>query len=174
MNTVIWPALILLSAITSLECLANPTFVRVNSPNGQVRIELILQKFKEGESVPHWRVYFKNKPIVLASRLSIDLENGPSLGRSCLIESLAASSTREEYLVTAGKRHRVLNNFKESIVTLRERTAGGRRWELAIRAYDDGAAFRYRFLSQESWSRLVISAEKTEFALPDDAIAYTL
>ena len=72
MKYFICPALLFLSLITSFNCLANTSVVRVNSPNGQVRIELLLQRYGEAESVPHWRVYFKNKPIVLASRLSID------------------------------------------------------------------------------------------------------
>src|SRR5215510_6113785 len=137
MNMVIWLALLSLSAITSLAGLESQTFVRVNSPNGQVRIEFLVKKSEDAESIPHWRVFFENKPIVLDSRLSIDLQNGPSLGGSCLIESVAANSGREGYLITPGKRRLVLNSYNESIVTLRESTAGGRRWELAFRAYDD-------------------------------------
>ena len=174
MKYFICPALLFLSLITSFNCLTNTSVVRVNSPNGQVRIELLLQRYGEAESVPHWRVYFKNKPIVLASRLSIDLLNDTSLGGACLIESVDTHSRREEYVVTPGKRRQVLNNFTESIVTLRERTTSGRRWELALRAYDDGVAFRYRFPSQDGWSRLIITAEKTEFALPHDTGTYAL
>lgn len=174
MRYVIYSGLLIICSITNLKCLADTPVLRVNSPSGQVRIEFLLKKSKDAGSIPHWRVFFKNKPIILDSRLSIELQNGPSLGGSCLIESVAANSGREEYLITPGKRRLVLNSYNESIITLRESTAGGRRWELAFRAYDDGAAFRYRFLPQDSWSRLIITAEKTEFALPHDTRAYAL
>ncbi|MCI0661743.1 MAG: glycoside hydrolase family 97 N-terminal domain-containing protein, partial [Acidobacteria bacterium] len=174
MKYVIWSGLLVLGVITSLKCLANTPVIKVNSPNGNVLIELLLQKSKEGESVPHWRVYFKNKPIVLASRLAIELLDGSSLGGSCLIESVDTHSTREEYVITPGKRRNVLNNFTESIVTLREGTPGGRQWKIALRAYDDGVALRYCYPSQDGWSRLNITAEKTEFALPQDTRTYAL
>src|SRR5260370_41975745 len=63
--------------------------VRVHSPNGQVRIEVVLQRRQEAEAVPHYRVFFRDQPIILASRMSIDLADGPPLGGTCLIESVA-------------------------------------------------------------------------------------
>ena len=56
----------------------------------------------------------------------------------------------------------------------RARARRARRWEVVVRAYDDGAAFRYRFPAQEGWTRLVIAGERTGFRLPDDALAYAL
>ena len=55
---------------------------------------------------------------------------------------------------------------------MRERAAPARRWEVVVRAYDDGIAFRYRFPAQEGWSRLEIAGERTAFRLPDGAVAY--
>ena len=49
-----------------------------------------------------------------------------------------------------------------------------RRWEVVLRAYDDGAALRYRFPAQEGWPSLAIAGERTRFHLPDDAVAYAL
>ena len=55
---------------------------------------------------------------------------------------------------------------------MRERAAPARRWEVVVRAYDDGIAFRYRFPAQEGWSRLEIAGERTAFRLPEGAVAY--
>jgi alpha-glucosidase len=150
------------------------TVVRVHSPNGQIRIELVLQRHEQADAVPHWRVYFKDRPIILNSRLAIDLPDAQSLGGSCFIDAVETISRRAEYVVSPGKRRHVLDHYTETIVALRERTTPGRKWELALRAYDDGVAFRYRFPAQEGWSDLVIGDEKTEFALPRDARAHAL
>lgn len=164
--------LLILSTIASSG--GSAPVIRTHSPSGQVRIELHLQRHQELEAVPHWRVYFKDRPVVLASRLAIDLVGGPSLGGPCVIESVETNSHRAEYAVFPGKRRQILDHYTETVVALREIAPPGRRWELALRAYDDGAALRYRFPAQEGWPGLVIAEERTEFSLPSDARAYAL
>lgn len=153
---------------------ADAPLVRVSSPNGQARIELVLQRHQESQAVPHWRVFFKNQPIVQTSRLGIDLPEAAGLGGSCVIEAVETRSRQARYDMSPGKRRHVLDYCTETLVSLRERTPPGRRWELVLRAYDDGVAFRYRFPAQEGWKRLDIVGERTEFVLPDDARAYVL
>ena len=161
-------------SIARSPCRADAPFVRVSSPNGQVRLELVLQRHQGAEAVPHWRLYFKDQPIVLPSRLAVDLAGNAALGGPCAIESVQTRSHREHYTVFPGKRRHVLDHCTEAVVVLRERTPPRRRWELVVRVYDDGAAFRYRFPSQEGWPRLLIAGERTEFALPADAHCYAL
>lgn len=151
-----------------------PSRIRVDSPDGQVRIELVLQPSGEAERVPHWRAFYKNRPIILNSRLGIDVVGAPSLGGSCAVESVRTHSLSNEYVVPVGKRRRVLDRCTETVVALQERRSPGRRWEVVLRAYDDGVAFRYRFPAQDGMSNLTIAQERTEFALPDDAESYAL
>ncbi|MBO0723697.1 MAG: glycoside hydrolase family 97 protein, partial [Blastocatellia bacterium] len=150
------------------------SLIRVQSPNGKIRIELLLKRYQRADAVPHLRVYFRDQPIILDSRLGIDLPDGQELGGSCFIDSVTTNSRHEEYAVFPGKRSRVLAHYTEAVVALREQMQPGRRWELALRAYDDGVAFRYRFPAQDDWSALVIRDEKTEFAFPRAAQAYVL
>jgi alpha-glucosidase len=164
----------LLAFAASSTCRADALIVRVRSPNGQVRIELVLQRHQKAEAVPHWRVYFKDRPIVLSSRLGVDLAEGSPLGGPCSLESVETHSRHARYTVSPGKRRHVIDHCAETVVTLRERTPPGRRWELVLRAYDDGVAFCYRFPAQDGWPRLLIAGERTEFALPDNARAYAL
>jgi alpha-glucosidase len=149
--------------------------VRVDSPNGQARIELTLGRAGDVEGVPRWRAFYKGRPIVLDSRLGIELAGGAgALGGACEIESVKTSVRDELYTVPVGKRSRIMDHCAEAVVALRERAAPGRRWELVLRAYDDGVAFRYRFPAQAGWPALAIAREQTEFALPRDAQAYAL
>src|SRR5262245_21255901 len=148
--------------------------IRTYSPNGQVRIEFALQRDQETEAVPHWLVYFKDRPIILTSRLAVELAETRRLGGTCVIESVETNSRRAEYDVFPGKRRRILDQYTETVVALRETAPPGRRWEVALRAYDDGAALRYRFPAQDGWPALAIADERTGFSLPSDAQAYAL
>jgi alpha-glucosidase len=168
-----WPLLLgLLAGQRGARADAPP--VAVQSPNGQVRIELVLQRHPQGEAIPHYRVFWKDQPIVGPSRLAIGLAGGLTLGGPCVIDSVATRARLQEYVVWPGKRRHVLDHCTEAVVALHERTPPGYRWELVLRAYDDGVAFRYRFPAQDGWPNLAIAGERTEFALPDDARAWAL
>src|SRR5437764_10654572 len=97
-------ALLALSDTTTSADTPTPPLVGVHSPNGQVRIELFLQRHQDTEAVPHYRVYFKDRPIILPSRLGIDLAEGAGLGGPCIIDSVETRSRRAEYEISPGKR----------------------------------------------------------------------
>ncbi len=148
--------------------------VTVASPRGAVRAEVSLDEADGQGSGPRYRVWFKGRPVVEPSRLGIDLADGSALGKDARIEGVKTSSIRESYTQFPGKRSRVLDHCEEAVVSLHERREPGRRWELVIRAYDDGFAFRYRFPEQDGWDELALAGERTQFSLPDDARAHAL
>jgi alpha-glucosidase len=80
-----------------------------------------------------------------------------------------------------GKRRQVIDHCAEAVITLREQSTPKRQWEVVLRAYDDGIAFRYRFsapaagdLRSKPDVKLGIADERTEFALPAEARAFPL
>jgi alpha-glucosidase len=148
---------------------APPSAVAVTSPDGRVRAEVFLEA-----SLPHLRVSFNGRPVVRPSRLGIDLADGSALGDGSVIEGVQRRTFRETYTQFPGKRSRVVDHGSEAAISLRERAAPSRRWEVVVRASDDGAAFRYRFPAQEGWSRLEVAGERTAFRLPEDAVAVAL
>jgi len=80
-----------------------------------------------------------------------------------LIEATKARHVDETYTMPHGKRRICRDRYNESILKLRN--AGGARLELVIRAYDDGAAFRYRF-PENSDGIYTVTNELTGFQLP--------
>jgi alpha-glucosidase len=148
--------------------------IAVRSPNGDVCIELLFEGQAGSEDAPAYRVSFHDKPIVLASHLGMELVGQPALGGPSVLESVQTSSRHNEYTMYPGKRRRVVDRCSEALVSLRERTPPGRRWQIELRAYDDGVAFRYRLPAQEGWRQLVLADERTEFHLPDDARGWAL
>ncbi len=151
-----------------------PSSVAATSPDGRIRVEVALAGRGEGGPPPVYSISFRGRPVVLASRLGIDLAGGTALGRDSTIEQVRTQTINETYTQQPGKRSRVVNHCEETVVTLRERAEPARRWEVVLRAYDDGVAFRYRFPAQEGWERLAIAGERTQFRLPVAAVAYAL
>jgi alpha-glucosidase len=151
-----------------------PSPATAASPDGRIRIELSLVGRGEAGASPAYSISFGGQPVVLASQLGIDLTGGPALGRDAAIEQVQTRTINETYTQRPGKRSRVVNHCQELVVTLRERAAPARRWEVILRAYDDGVAFRYRFPAQEGWEHLAIAGERTRIRLPGGAVAYAL
>src|SRR5262245_14225458 len=135
----------------------------VSSPDGRVRIELDLRRGADTEAAPHYRVLFRDKEIIGPSRLGVRLGDGATLGSACEVTAVDTRSRRETYNQFPGKRREVTDFCTETVVGLRQTGFRRRRWELVLRSYDDGVAFRYRFPAQDGWDKLVIAQELTEF-----------
>jgi alpha-glucosidase len=134
----------------------------------------MLEKRPDGRSFPVYSVYYLDRLVVLPSGLGIDLAEGSGLGGDTTIEEVTASTINESYTQRPGKRSRVANRCEETVIRLREVDAPAVRWEVVLRAYDDGVAFRYRFPAQEAWKNLAIAGERTRIRMPANAIAYAL
>jgi alpha-glucosidase len=148
--------------------------VVVTSPDGRIRAEVFLDTMGERTDLPRYRVSFQGQPVALPSRLGVDLADGSALGAGSMIEGVKAREIREAYTQFPGKRSRVEARGNEAVIALRERMEPKRWWEVVLRVYDDGAAFRYRFPAQEGWTRLEIAGERTSFQLPEGARAHAL
>ena len=147
--------------------------VAVTSPDGRVRIEVFVEG--QGDSAPlRYRVSLNGRPVILPSRLGIELADGSILGKGSTIKGVKIREFREEYIQFPGKRTKVLDHGNEAVVSLREAAAPNRQWEVVVRAYDDGAAFRYRIPAQEGWDRLEVADDRAEFLLPADADAFAM
>lgn len=165
--------LMLVVLLVAGEARAAPPVAAV-SPDERVRIEVSLRKAGEADAVPHFRVTFDGKEVVGHSRLGVELDGGTALGGPCEVVSVDARSVRDEFTQVTGKRRAVRVDSTEVAVALRETTGTKRRWEVHLRAFDDGAAFRYRFPKQDGWDALAVKQERTEFHVPADARAFAL
>jgi alpha-glucosidase len=138
-----------------------------------VRIEFSLRHAGETGAVPHYRVTFDGKEVVGYSRLGVEADGG-DLGNGCDITQTESRSVRDEFTQVSGKRRAVTGIGAEVVIALREIAGPKRSWEIVLRAYDDGAAFRYRFPEQDEWKALAIQQERTEFRVPGEAKAFAL
>jgi alpha-glucosidase len=171
---IVFAVAVLCELIFESRAVASPIVCK--SPGGTLAIELSLEKGATTDQVPHYRVRAGADVVIGWSPLGIDLKGGELLGGPCEITELETRSIHDKYVQFPGKRRHVVGHATEATVRLRETTKPCRRWEVILRAYDDGVAFRYRFPAQEGWTQLAIAEERTRFALPagSRAIAYPL
>jgi alpha-glucosidase len=148
--------------------------IACRSPDGTLAIEFRLRKDGTTDGVPHYRVRAGGSDVVGWSRLGVDLAGGELLGGPCAVTGVETRSVRDEYTQFPGKRRHVVGQATEATVQLREKEKPHRRWEVVLRAYDDGVAFRYRFPAQKGWTELAIAGERTQFAFPEGTRAYAL
>lgn len=166
-------AFIIYSSMLATTVSAATESVSVLSPDGRIRIAVSIHS-----GVPSYRVTFNGRDVILDSPLQVDLADGTTLGANSTVEDQHVTKINEEYRQFPGKRSHVVNRCSESVIAFsehsREAAKPARRWQLVVRAYDDGVAFRYRFPKQEGWTELTVAGERTEFALPVGAVGWAL
>lgn len=148
--------------------------VVVESPNRQIRVEFGLHEKPGRKSVPCYSVFFRGKALVEQASLGIDLAPAGPLDSNLKIVKASRGRGDTTYAVYPGKTSKARDHYREAVVSLEERAEPHRRLDLVFRAYDDGAAFRYRFPQQPVLPELSITAEHSTFAFAGNPRAYTL
>jgi alpha-glucosidase len=140
--------------------------LRVASPGGQVEIVV----GTSSENQPTYAVNFQGRPVLAPSPLGLDLEKG---GRLSYGIAATGSSTRsgEDSYTLHGKERTVRDRYNELSVDYEEPAKQGlapRRMQIVFRAYDDGAAFRYRIPAQPALAATNVISEMTRFDFARD------
>ncbi len=135
--------------------------VHVVSPDGKVTIGLQLDA---AESLKY-NVVFNKDTVIYPSGLELVLAEGGSLHGNLSIRDVSESMVNETYTVYAGKSAQSRNQYRESLVVLREHGGQRRTLRIELRAYNDGAAFRYKVPSQRKLNDYDLVQEKTRFKL---------
>ncbi|HEY1661675.1 MAG TPA: glycoside hydrolase family 97 catalytic domain-containing protein [Verrucomicrobiae bacterium] len=133
----------------------------VKSPDGNVLVNFILQT----GGVAAYSIDYLGKPIVSESRLGLlpDFTNGFT------VENVTLDSHRGEWSPLYGERSEIPDDYSEMNVDLRQ--VSGHLMRLTFRAYNEGAAFRYSFPTQDV-AEFHFSGEDTEFSFPKDTFCY--
>lgn len=153
------------------------------SPGGQVLIRVSASD----KGAPLYEVRYRGHTVIAPSALGLNLATtssaiqndgtplalGPEVASSPLQEALlqtgvARASGDKAYQLVTGKVATARDHYNEMTVSLTESNAPGRKLQLIFRAYDEGAAFRYRLPPQPGLDFVAIRAELTRFAFPSD------
>jgi alpha-glucosidase len=147
---------------------AQAASLRVNSPSGQASIEV-----SATQKELSYTVKFANKEVVHPSAISWTLQGIGTVGPGLRIQSTQKTKIKETWTAIAGKRSTVQNEANEVRITLADNAKPtAHTFELIVRAYDDGVAFRYGIPKQEGLETFTLKAEETRIALPSGAHAW--
>src|SRR5213082_2652360 len=138
--------------------------LRVASPDGrnQVTVEI-----RDGGL--YYSLNRDTRPLFLPSRLVVAFRGAPPLRDSLRIVDTARSAHDETWTQPWGEVARVRDHHNELRVSVAESAAPQRRFDVVVRAFNDGIGFRYEFPAQAPLAEFVISDELTQFNLADDA-----
>lgn len=148
----------------------------VQSPNGNVSLTF---KMAAG-GVPTYQVTYKNRPVILQSRLGLELAKdkhaSKGLEETDLMDGFTVADTKtatfdEVWKPVWGETSEIRNHYNELAVTLLQ-SASRRQMTVRFRVYDDGAGFRYEFPQQQELNYFIIKEEHSQFALAGDHTAW--
>jgi alpha-glucosidase len=141
--------------------------VRVGSPD---RRNVVLVELIGGQL--HYSVQRDGRNIILPSVLGFEFRNAPRLRDDLRITGTATNTVDETWTQPWGEVAQVRDHHHELRVSVEETVLPGRRFDLVVRAFDDGIGFRYEVPEQPALGEFEILEELTEFALADDATAW--
>jgi alpha-glucosidase len=142
---------------------------RVTSPDNRNEVQVGIH-----EGGLYYLVQRDGKTLLTPSRLGFVFRGQPPLRDSLSIVDSSRSTRDETWTQPWGEVRRVRNHYNELKVSVQENTSPKRQFTLAVRAFNDGVAFRYEVPAQPNLSEFEIMDELTEFALADNARAWSI
>jgi glucan 1,4-alpha-glucosidase len=140
----------------------------ITSPAG--RLTLSFRLTEAGE--PTYRLSFAGRPVVLPSRLGIELKEMPALTGGFAVVKADTSEKDETWEPVWGEVKSIRNRYRELALTLQQTSGDKRSVVVRFRLFDDGLGFRYEFPEQEKLKYFTVTDERTEFNLTGDHKAF--
>ncbi len=146
-------SLIALSAAT-----AHAETVTVASPNGRNIVTLDSEKLT-------YAVSRDGKAVIDPSPLGINLDIG-QISAGATYTTHTGTSVNETWDIVVGKADTAPDHFNQSDLAFT--TGKGLKFDVIVRAYDEGVAFRYAVPEQAGVSDFKVMSENTQFNFPKD------
>lgn len=137
----------------------------VNSADGNYAFNLHHNKDKGEIS---YSIKYKGKDIIVPSGLGFEIEGKEITGKEITIGKITNKSVNTSWKPVYGEKNEYPDVYEETLISLEGKEA---LFNLRVRAYNEGVAFRYEFPNNES--SLTIEKELTQFSLPIGSMAWT-
>lgn len=159
---------LILLLVAALVALATPAAAQtITSPNGNLSLTFSLSE--QGE--PTYAVDYKGQPVILPSRLGLELKGTKDLTGGFAAGEAVKSTFDETWEPVWGEETHIRNHYNELLVRLTQ-TSTGRAMNIHFRLYNDGYGLRYEFPRQRRLTYMTIAEERTEWALTGDHKAF--
>src|SRR5256714_2672891 len=156
----------LLMTLTAKALIAQDT-LSLQSPDGRNRVEVTTHEGKL-----YYMLSRDGRALLLPSVLGFEFKAAPRLRDGLRITGTRRSSNDEPWTQPWGDVARVRDHHNELRVSVGETAPPQRRFDLVVRAFNDGIGLRYELPSQTGLQDFVIMEELTQFNLADDAKAW--
>lgn len=144
----------------------------IQSPDGRIALSFDLKDVGGVKNCPTYSVSFKDKPIVVQSRLGFDFSDGSALSDSFEVQSIDTSSQDSTWKPVYGERSTIRDNYHQMRINLSQKKTPSGALELVFRCYDSGVAMCYRIPKSASRDKIDIKRENTEFRFHADHAAW--
>lgn len=135
--------------------------IKLQSPDGTIEMRL------ENDGAFSYSVNMDGKPVILDSKLEVELADGTILGKNVRILSKKTARFNQTWKTVVGKQSTVVDNYRQVLVRLQQNDSRQRQYTVECRAYNDGIAFRYVF-DADFGSAVTIQEEHSQFTFGSD------
>ncbi|MDX1962850.1 MAG: glycoside hydrolase family 97 protein [Pirellulales bacterium] len=149
------------------------------SPDRKIAASLAV----DAQGRPLLRVQFQDRHVA-GAHFGLRFADGVVLGQNSQITGVLANKHSEDYTIPVGKTSRARDEHQELVVDLQELPPADAtrenskttplRWQIAIRVFNDGVAFRYVVPRQKGFQKFVLLDEETSFTFPRNATGWIL
>jgi alpha-glucosidase len=170
-----------ISAHTILE----ETRTTLASPDGKQVFELYQKQNPDSTLAMYYSIRYNGQPVVLESKLDIQLDNHiweralakvwaqpDSWNDVMVLDKVERSSANETWTPLYGERSTIRNNYNTATFFFSRGDKSGYRMNLEVRSYNEGVAFRYHFPMHPEAIYHKVTAENTEFTMPEGTTAW--
>jgi alpha-glucosidase len=140
--------------------------ISLNSPDGN----LVFTFYGENNQAAY-SVSYKKQLIIDKSFLSLEFKDG-SFANNLKAGKPVYHDSTEDYDLITGKTSHVHDAYKEMLIPLQ--STDKRVIQLAVRAFNDGIAFQYRFPYQQNKDSFELTDENTTFNLSGNPVVKAL
>ncbi len=157
----------LLLLLTIISATSNAQNITVKSPDNNIAITI------SNDENLSYSVTFHNRSIVNPSQLGFEFKDEPAMTGNFTVINQKVENFNETWIpVVKSKHSEIINHYNELQLTLKEKSGPMRQMELYVRAYNDGAAFRYKLSRSAKIGDRQIVKELTTFSIPGDPKAW--
>lgn len=170
---------------SEIQVLAQNQAILTLSPDKNLSTAFYQKQDSEGKTQLYYTVSYKNQPVILESKLDLDLDNHLSeLAMALKVDKQKkwfddlvftgskTSSKDTTWQPIYGERSLIRDNYNETKVSFEKADNKDYQIQIQIRAYNEGIAIRYYFPENPKGSYYQIKAENTEFALSEGTTAF--
>jgi alpha-glucosidase len=142
-----------------------PDGVTIKSPDGLLSVSA-------GTDAPgnvlSYTVRFGDQAVITSSPLGLKLGDGTMLGQHCRVLGYREGMIKMEWRPLYAERREIPDNYREATISLQQKDAPFLKFNMIVRAYDEGIAFRYEIPGQDTISQISVEKELTAFTFSKD------